>query len=161
MHPATVQTVFAHIVLMEGLPLVATGLRIPLVVMFVRHSRVWLSSGRGRYWWTLAEESGSLGAIHRISPRRGGFQCIPQGAPLHILYFQSQFTHPPQPINSWICSGGLYSIWMGSESTSSRLVTVRSYFRGGQGMGYGMVWYGSEATTKQSRMGYSVVWDWE
>jgi hypothetical protein len=24
-----------------------------------------------------------------------------------------------------------------------------------------MVWYGSEDTTKRSRMGYGVVWDWE
>ncbi|KAJ7790449.1 hypothetical protein B0H14DRAFT_2626000 [Mycena olivaceomarginata] len=33
-------------------------------------------------------------------------------------------------------------------------------FEGGRA-GYGMVWYGSEATTKRSRMGYGVVWDWE
>jgi hypothetical protein len=54
-------------------------------------------------------------------------------------------------------TGAQNDIWMGSESTPSRLSTETAYFRGGQGrVWYGMIWERSDHEVELDGLWYGI-----
>jgi hypothetical protein len=109
--------------------------------LFGKHA---ISPSGGIVWQRLPVRSLNGGFIVHDSPREPSKRPLPVQSAQYIIAHCSVLPASIPPPTSGHRLLGLHDIWMGSKSTSSRSITARSYFRGGQGMGYGMVWERSD-----------------